>query len=101
MLWFKKISSALVRAVSDVYAVETVFKIGWENTQLVTFGGGDFKPAFGLFGGLRNELRYQALRSLPVEDLCNIGQHRIGFLDHVFRLSPGDMRGPKNVLEFK
>jgi len=31
--------------------VETVFEIGSENTQLVTFGDGDFEPAFGLFGG--------------------------------------------------
>src|SRR5450759_1168465 len=50
---------------------------------------------------LRNELRYQTLRRLPVEDLCNIGQHRLGFIDHVVRLSPADMRGPQNVLEVK
>jgi N-methylhydantoinase B len=31
--------------------VETVFTIGSEDTQLVTFGDGDFEPAFGLFGG--------------------------------------------------
>jgi len=31
--------------------VETEFIIGSENTQLVTFGDGDFEPAFGLFGG--------------------------------------------------
>ncbi len=31
--------------------VETVFKIGSPDTQLVTFGDGDFEPAFGLFGG--------------------------------------------------
>ena len=31
--------------------VETVFEIGSEDTQLVTFGDGDFEPAFGLFGG--------------------------------------------------
>jgi len=31
--------------------VETEFVIGSENTQLVTFGDGDFEPAFGLFGG--------------------------------------------------
>jgi N-methylhydantoinase B len=31
--------------------VETVFRIGSEDTQLVTFGDGDFEPAFGLFGG--------------------------------------------------
>ncbi len=31
--------------------VETVFNIGSEDTQLVTFGDGDFEPAFGLFGG--------------------------------------------------
>ena len=30
---------------------ETVFEIGSENTQVVTFGDGDFEPAFGLFGG--------------------------------------------------
>ena len=27
------------------------FAIGSDNTQLVTFGDGDFEPAFGLFGG--------------------------------------------------
>jgi len=31
--------------------VETVFKIGSDDTQLVTFGDGDFEAAFGLFGG--------------------------------------------------
>ncbi len=31
--------------------VETEFTIGSEDTQLVTFGDGDFEPAFGLFGG--------------------------------------------------
>ncbi len=31
--------------------VETRFTIGSEDTQLVTFGDGDFEPAFGLFGG--------------------------------------------------
>jgi N-methylhydantoinase B len=31
--------------------VETVYEIGSEDTQLVTFGDGDREPAFGLFGG--------------------------------------------------
>ncbi len=31
--------------------VETLFVIGSDDTQLVTFGDGDFEPAFGLFGG--------------------------------------------------
>jgi N-methylhydantoinase B len=31
--------------------VETEFTIGSEDTQFVTFGDGDFEPAFGLFGG--------------------------------------------------
>jgi N-methylhydantoinase B len=31
--------------------VETEFVIGSHDTQLVTFGDGDFEPAFGLFGG--------------------------------------------------
>jgi N-methylhydantoinase B len=31
--------------------VETIFEIGSDNTQFVTFGDGDFEPAFGLFGG--------------------------------------------------
>ena len=30
---------------------ETIFRIGSDDTQLVTFGDGDFEPAFGLFGG--------------------------------------------------
>ena len=31
--------------------VETIFEIGSQDTQVVTFGDGDFEPAFGLFGG--------------------------------------------------
>ncbi|MBL8665671.1 MAG: hydantoinase B/oxoprolinase family protein [Candidatus Odyssella sp.] len=31
--------------------VETIYEIGSEDTQLVTFGDGDYEPAFGLFGG--------------------------------------------------
>ncbi|HZD52939.1 MAG TPA: hydantoinase B/oxoprolinase family protein [Woeseiaceae bacterium] len=31
--------------------VETEFVIGSDHTQVVTFGDGDFEPAFGLFGG--------------------------------------------------
>ena len=31
--------------------VETIFRVGSDDTQLVTFGDGDFEPAFGLFGG--------------------------------------------------
>jgi len=31
--------------------VETEFKIGGEQTKVVTFGDGDVEPAFGLFGG--------------------------------------------------
>ncbi|MEK6574826.1 MAG: hydantoinase B/oxoprolinase family protein, partial [Chloroflexota bacterium] len=30
---------------------ETIYEIGSDDTQLVTFGDGDFEPAFGLFGG--------------------------------------------------
>ena len=33
--------------------VETIFRIGSPDTQLVTFGDGDFEPAFGLFGGIK------------------------------------------------
>jgi N-methylhydantoinase B len=36
--------------------VETEFVIGSEDTQLVTFGDGDFEPAFGLFGGKEGTL---------------------------------------------
>uniref|UniRef100_Q07LN3 5-oxoprolinase (ATP-hydrolyzing) n=1 Tax=Rhodopseudomonas palustris (strain BisA53) TaxID=316055 RepID=Q07LN3_RHOP5 len=38
--------------------VETIFEIGSENTQLVTFGDGDFEPAFGLFGGGEGTLNF-------------------------------------------
>jgi len=31
--------------------VETIFEIGSDDTQLVTFGDGDFEGAFGLAGG--------------------------------------------------
>jgi N-methylhydantoinase B len=38
--------------------VETIFEIGSDNTQLVTFGDGDFEPAFGLFGGGSGTLNF-------------------------------------------
>jgi N-methylhydantoinase B len=38
--------------------VETVFRIGSDDTQLVTFGDGDFEPAFGLFGGGAGTLNF-------------------------------------------
>jgi N-methylhydantoinase B len=38
--------------------VETVFTIGSDDTQLVTFGDGDFEPAFGLFGGGEGTLNF-------------------------------------------
>jgi N-methylhydantoinase B len=36
--------------------VETRFKIGGENTKVVTFGDGDVEPPFGLFGGKKATL---------------------------------------------
>ena len=42
--------------------VETIFEIGSENTQLVTFGDGDFEPAFGVFGGGEGTLNFIRLR---------------------------------------
>src|SRR5690606_40407235 len=38
--------------------VETIFEIGSDDTQLVTFGDGDFEPAFGLFGGRNAGLNF-------------------------------------------
>jgi len=38
--------------------VETLFEIGADDTQLVTFGDGDFEPAFGLFGGAPGTLNF-------------------------------------------
>jgi N-methylhydantoinase B len=38
--------------------VETIFEIGSDDTQLVTFGDGDFEPAFGLFGGGEGTLNF-------------------------------------------
>ena len=38
--------------------VETMFAIGSDDTQLVTFGDGDFEPAFGLFGGGKGTLNF-------------------------------------------
>ena len=38
--------------------VETMFTIGSDDTQLVTFGDGDFEPAFGLFGGEQGTLNF-------------------------------------------
>ncbi|MFQ5655439.1 MAG: hydantoinase B/oxoprolinase family protein, partial [Planctomycetota bacterium] len=31
--------------------VETIYRVGGRDTQIVTFGDGDVEPAFGLFGG--------------------------------------------------
>jgi N-methylhydantoinase B len=42
--------------------VETIFAIGSDDTQLVTFGDGDFEPAFGLFGGGEGTLNFIRLR---------------------------------------
>jgi N-methylhydantoinase B len=42
--------------------VETLFEIGSDDTQLVTFGDGDFEPAFGLFGGGEGTLNFIKLR---------------------------------------
>jgi N-methylhydantoinase B len=36
--------------------IETIYEVGSDNTQLVTFGDGDFEPAFGLFGGKNGTL---------------------------------------------
>jgi N-methylhydantoinase B len=38
--------------------VETIFEIGSDDTQVVTFGDGDFEPAFGLFGGASGSLNF-------------------------------------------
>ena len=38
--------------------VETLFEIGADDTQLVTFGDGDFEPVFGLFGGAPGTLNF-------------------------------------------
>jgi len=42
--------------------VETIFEIGSDDTQLVTFGDGDFEPAFGLFGGGEGTLNFIRLK---------------------------------------
>jgi len=42
--------------------VETIFEIGSEDTQVVTFGDGDFEPAFGLFGGGEGTLNFIRLK---------------------------------------
>jgi N-methylhydantoinase B len=38
--------------------VETIFRIGSDDTQVVIFGDGDFEPAFGLFGGGEGTLNF-------------------------------------------
>lgn len=38
--------------------VETRYRVGGENTQIVTFGDGDVEPAFGLFGGQGSTLNF-------------------------------------------
>ena len=42
--------------------VETIFEIGADDTQMVTFGDGDFEPAFGLFGGSDAGLNFIRLK---------------------------------------
>jgi N-methylhydantoinase B len=42
--------------------VETIFEIGSDDTQFVTFGDGDFEPAFGLFGGGEGTLNFIHLK---------------------------------------
>ena len=42
--------------------VETIFEIGSDDTQMVTFGDGDFEPAFGLFGGADAGLNFIRLK---------------------------------------
>ncbi len=42
--------------------VRTRYLVGSDDTQLVTFGDGDFEPAFGLFGGGDGTLNYIELR---------------------------------------
>lgn len=49
--------------------VETIYEIGSENTQLVTFGDGDFEPAFGLFGGGDGTLNVLKLTTPDGEDI--------------------------------
>jgi len=36
--------------------VETLYRVGSDDTQIVTFGDGDVEPAFGLFGGKQGTL---------------------------------------------
>ncbi len=36
--------------------VETIYRVGSDDTQIVTFGDGDVEPAFGLFGGKQGAL---------------------------------------------
>ena len=48
-LYFIPESLFMILPASVLFA--TVFTIGSDDTQLVTFGDGDFEPAFGLFGG--------------------------------------------------
>jgi N-methylhydantoinase B len=42
--------------------VETIYEIGSDDTQMVTFGDGDFEPAFGLFGGADAGLNFIRLK---------------------------------------
>ncbi len=42
--------------------VETIYRMGGRDTQIVTFGDGDVEPAFGLFGGGDGTLNFIELR---------------------------------------
>ena len=55
----------------------TKYEIGSEDTQLVTFGDGDFEPAFGLFGGGDGTLNIIKLTKPDGEDLVPLNKDLI------------------------
>ncbi len=55
----------------------TKYRIGSEDTQLVTFGDGDFEPAFGLFGGGKGTLNIIKLTKPDGEEMIPLNKDLI------------------------
>jgi hypothetical protein len=72
--------------------VETIFEIGSDDTQLVTFGDGDFEPAFGLFGGGEGGLNFIRLHYPDGQTVVPKNKDLITGVPMGTRLPPGRQR---------
>ncbi|MEK7362027.1 MAG: hydantoinase B/oxoprolinase family protein [Pseudomonadota bacterium] len=60
--------------------IETLYEVGSDDTQLVTFGDGDHEPAFGLFGGGPGTLNAIRLRLPDGREIVPLNKDLIGGL---------------------